>query len=384
LNPAAESENRPDGEARVDAGDAVNGDATAIARWRRIAADATENVRERIARYAELPPRDREKFVRRMREVIDNALEVPPDLPERAVRRAGRLRSARPDQDPVAIAWSRTRERARSTAAIGAVTAVPTVVPGLGAPLAALGLVADWRYAAEQQRNLILEIAALFGVMPSDPSETVHALFLASTATAFGSTAAGDAVVRVLGRQIARRSASRLVPGVGAVAAGSLNYVATVGLGRFAIRHFADQAGIELRGLVPEAVHPAMPWLRNATIAAFENEAVLAGTARPFADEDYTILPELSDADREELLDLAAAATTGSSPPGDPRERVLHDIARDLGFSPEDVEEVRSTFRGEVRRFATRLARLVSTAGAKSGNAAQTLWRRAGRLARRR
>jgi hypothetical protein len=364
--------------------DAVRSESSApgASRWRELASTAADEVRERVRRSAELSPADREKLVRRLRDVIDSALEVPPGLSRRVQHNMAELRQERAE-DVVVLAWERTRRRARRTAAIGAVTTIPAVLPGLGAPLAALGLIADWRFAAEQQRDLALEIAALFGVVPDDPTEEIRALFLVSAATAFGSTAAGDALVKVLGRQIARRSVARLLPGAGAVAAGALNYVATVALGRAAIRHFAGQAGVEVRGMMPEQVHPAMPFLRNATLYAFENDAVLAGRRAPFSADDNVIIRELQPADREELLDLAVAAATAEARNRADRERVLFDIAAALGFDDDDVEEARTSTLDELSGFANRIAALVGSAGSAGGRAAQTLWRRAGRLARK-
>jgi hypothetical protein len=350
-------------------------------RWHELASTAADELRERVGRYLELSPRDREKLVRRLRAAIESALEVPADLPQRIIRSTAKLR-AQSDDDDVRLAWIRTRTRARKTAAIGAVTAIPAVLPGLGLPLAALGLVADWRYAAEQQRDLALEIAALFGVMPDDPTDQVRALFVASAVTAFGSTAAGDALVKVLGRQIARRSVARLVPGAGAVAASAPNYIATVAFGRAAIRHFGHKAGIEIRGIIPERVHAAMPWLRNATLQAFENEAVLAGSRPPFAEADSAVIAQLTTADRDELIDLAVTAATGDSRFGVERERVLLEIAHALGFDATDVEHARASALDEITRFAAKTARLVGTAGNAGAHAAQKLWRRAGRIAR--
>ncbi|HSL70244.1 MAG TPA: hypothetical protein VK864_08365, partial [Longimicrobiales bacterium] len=245
---------------------------------------------------------DRERLARRLHTAVANALEVPPDLKPRIEETAARLIARSAEHDPVALAWERTRERARRTAAIGAVTTVPALVPGIGTALAALGLVADWRYVAEQQRDLVLEIAALFGAWPDDPTTQARSLFLVASASAFASPAAGRYVSRILAKQVARRSVARLLPGAGAAVAGALNYIATISIGRAAIDHFAERAGIEVQGVVPTEVSPALPLLRNAIV-----EKIGAGSnAQPFTEEASSAMAGLQPAERDELLDLAA------------------------------------------------------------------------------
>ena len=202
------------------------------------------------------------------------------------------------------IAWQRTRERARRTAAIGAVTTVPAVMPGIGSALAALGLVADWRFVAEQQRDLVLEIGALFGEWPEDPTEETRKLFLAATASAFANPSAGRFVMEVLERQVARRGVARLLPGAGAAVAGALNYIATIALGRAAIAHFGERAGVQVSGIMPTEVHPALPQLRTALAEAVETQDARRCSARW-----REALASLRSSDREELLDLAATLT---------------------------------------------------------------------------
>src|SRR5688500_4785716 len=171
-------------------------------RWKAFARESAQGLRERLDRLATLTEDEREQIALRLEQSISGALEVPDDLQSVIEESAARLIAQSDSVDPVAIAWERTRERARRTAAIGAVTTVPAVLPGMGTALAALGLVADWRYVAEQQRDLVLEIAALFGEWPENPTKETRNLFLAATATAFGGSGAGKAVTNVLARQV--------------------------------------------------------------------------------------------------------------------------------------------------------------------------------------
>ena len=347
-------------------------------RWRAFARESAQGLRERLDRLATLTEDEREQIARRLEQSIAGALEVPDDLQAIIEESAARLIAQSDSVDPVAIAWERTRERARRTAAIGAVTTVPAVLPGMGTALAALGLVADWRYVAEQQRDLVLEIAALFGNWPENPTHETRNLFLAATATAFGGSGAGKAVTNVLARQVARKGFARLLPGAGAAVAGALNYISTIALGRAAIEYFGTKAGFEVRGLVPENVHTAMPWLRNAVVDAIESDR----EGDLFSEEANRAMTGLSPAERDELLDLGAALTLARG--RDPTDNPLIDrLGSQLGFGPEDVDKtilraVRSTLP-----IRERLSELIGRVADQGTNAVQSVWRRVARVARR-
>jgi hypothetical protein len=350
--------------------------------WHAFAEASARELEDRLRRYSHLSALERTRLGRRLAAVIDRALDVPPDLPERIARSTDGVRSRRPGSDPVQLAWSRTRARARRTAAIGAVTTMPAMLPGLGTALAALGLVADWRFVAEQQRDLVLEIAALLGVPLSDPTSRIRSLYLASAASAFGASAAGDAVARVLAGQVARRSVTRIVPGAGALVAGALNYIATVTLGRLAIARFAEEAGVSIEGIVPQQVHPAMPWLRNAVLDAIEAR----GVPRPepvFSAEDRATIRSLSRAEREELLDLVVVGVIAlGEPAGEEEEALIHEVADTLGFGPGAVLAARRAALREAGTVGARLRRLFARARRLGAAATGRLWRLAGRIAR--
>jgi uncharacterized protein (DUF697 family) len=353
--------------------------------WGAMVGGAAAQFRERLgrARFPRLSDRDRERLARRFREAVDAALEVTPELPERAAAEAARLRAARPDADPVELAWARTRERARRSAAVGAVATLPAMVPGIGPALAALGMVADWRYVAEQQRDLVMEIAALMGVPLNEPTEQVRSLFVASMATAFGAVRVGEAAVDAAARQVVRRSLARVVPGVGAVVAGTLNYMGTLALGRAAIRRFAAEAGIPVRGIVPEATHPALPRLRQAVVGAVRTAALGDGGPPVLTREQREILEGFSAAEREELLDLAVVSAASEGGMSAEEERVVEEIAACLGFTPEQLGQARREAEEEMGAYVSRMRRLLGSARRGGSDAAARVWRRATGMARR-
>jgi uncharacterized protein (DUF697 family) len=346
-------------------------------RWRKFAQESAAAFRARLDRLASTTSEEREQLARRVEQAIAGALEVPPELAERIEESAARLMAQSRGVDPLEIAWDRTRERARRTAVIGAVTTIPAVVPGAGTALAALGLVADWRYVADQQRDLVLEIAALFGQWPENPTEEARNLFLAASATAFAAPSAGKAVTEILARQVARRGIARLLPGAGAAVAGALNYIATIALGRVAIHHFGTRAGFDIRGLIPEQAHPALPWLRNAIVDAIE-----AGReAELFSEEARNALSALSRTERDELIDMAATMTLarGRDAASDP---LVAWLGSTLGFTQEDVARVVERALRSALPLRQKLAAKFSSLAERTGGAAEAIWRRVGQLAR--
>lgn len=345
--------------------------------WVAFAGETANAFRERLQRLSTLSEEERERLSQRLQEAIASSLEVTPDLQPRIEEKAARLIARSDTVDPVTIAWNRTRDRARRTAAIGAVTTVPALVPGVGSALAALGLVADWRYVAEQQRDLVLEIAAIFGQWPDDPTTQTRHLFLAATATAFAAPSTGKMVSKILAKQIARRGVSRLMPGAGAAVAGALNYISTIALGRAAIGHFGAPAGFEVHGLLPTHNHPAMPWLRNAVVQSIE-----AGQPGDlFSDEARKAITELSPTERDELLDLAAALTLARDrdPITDP---LLAELGSLLGFATAEIQTAIADALRSAIPLREKLGSALRQVGARGGNAIDRAWRRAARIAK--
>lgn len=323
-------------------------------------------------------PNKWERLAERLRDAIRAGLEVPPDLPAQVTEHAARLRQrAGPDVDPVEIAWRRTRERARKTAAIGAVTTLPAMVPGVGSALAAFGLVADWKYVAEQQRDLVLEIAALLGALPEDPTEDVLALFLAGAGAAFGGKMVGEAAIKLLAERAAKRAFSRVIPGAGAVVAGAVNYGATFAIGRAAISRFAADAGVEVRGLIPTRIHPHMAELRNTVLAA-------VGTASPswsFSADQRAVIEELSRSEREELFDFAVMSAAAEDGVSVAEHRVLSRLADALGFTSAELGEALDAVHREQTSYAGRIQSVLGTTREVGGGVARGVWKRARNLA---
>lgn len=323
-------------------------------------------------------PNEWERLAERLRDALRAGLEIPSDLPAQITNQVARLRArAGPHVNPVEIAWRRTRERARKTAAIGAVTTLPAMVPGVGSALAAFGLVADWRYVAQQQRDLVLEIAALLGALPEDPTEDVLALFLAGAGAAFGGKMVGEAAIRLLAERAAKRAFSRVIPGAGAIVAGAVNYGATFAIGRAAISRFAADAGVEIRGLIPARIHPRMEELREAVLAG----VAAASPSWSFSADHLAVIEELSRSEREELLDLATMSAAAEEGVSTAEHRVLSRLANALGFTDAELGEALDAVHQEQTSYAGRIRSVIGATGEVSGGVARGVWKRARTLA---
>lgn len=157
------------------------------------------------------------------------------------------LKSASPNYRPIRHARELARRTALRCAAAGAVTGLP------GGPIAIGALGADLAYLIYQQFRLILGIAAIYGHEPTGGerfTEAVTCLAFSSgvgigktgIASVLGSaTIEGGAVAERIGARMVRERLARIVPFVGAVSGGALNYVSVRAVARAAIRYYESR-----------------------------------------------------------------------------------------------------------------------------------------------
>lgn len=154
------------------------------------------------------------------------------------------LRDNAPDWAPARYARVLTRRTAIRCAAAGAVTGLP-----LG--LAALGtLSADLAYLVYQQFRLILGIATIYGHEPSSRERFNEALSCLAYASGVGAgkqgiaavlgsaTASGGLIAEKIGARMVREQLSKIVPFVGVLSGGALNYAAVMAVSRSAMRYY--------------------------------------------------------------------------------------------------------------------------------------------------
>jgi hypothetical protein len=157
------------------------------------------------------------------------------------------LKRATPDYHPVRHARILARRTAIRCAAAGAVTGLPIGSLAIGA------LGADLAYLVYQQFRLILGIALIYGHEPTGRERFAEALSCLAyssgvgigkqgIATVLGSaTVEGGAVAERIGARMVRERLARIVPFVGALSGGALNYVSVRAVARSAIRYYESR-----------------------------------------------------------------------------------------------------------------------------------------------
>ena len=143
------------------------------------------------------------------------------------------LRGASPDYSASDHAQILARRAAIRCAAAGAVTGLPL---GLAA-IATMG--ADLAYLVHQQFRLILGIATIYGHEPTSRERFSEAMSCLAFAGGVGAGKQGIALLM-------KERAVRLVPFVGAISGGALNYVSVRAVGRTAIRYYESRVDPDL------------------------------------------------------------------------------------------------------------------------------------------
>jgi hypothetical protein len=163
---------------------------------------------------------------------------------EKIRREVDELRSAESEFEAIEHARALTRRTAIRCAAAGAVTGLPSGLLAIGT------LGADLAYLMYQQFRLIVGIATIYGHEPSGRERFTEALSCLAYSSGVGigkqglaaviesATIEGGLVADRIGMRFARARLSKMVPFVGAVSGGVLNYAAVRTVGRTAIRYY--------------------------------------------------------------------------------------------------------------------------------------------------
>jgi uncharacterized protein (DUF697 family) len=147
-------------------------------------------------------------------------------------REAEELRASAPDFSPVRHSRTLARRTAIRCAAAGAVTGLPLGLASIGT------LGADLAYLVYQQFRMILGIATIYGHDLSNRERFNEALSCLAYATGVG---AGKQGLAVLGSRLMRERVTKLVPFVGVVSGGALNYASVYAVARNAIRYYESR-----------------------------------------------------------------------------------------------------------------------------------------------
>jgi hypothetical protein len=157
------------------------------------------------------------------------------------------LRASAPAFEPEQHAKTLARRTAIRCAAAGAVTGIP-------AGLLAIGTFgADLAYLVFQQFRLILGIATIYGHEPSQRERFSEAVSCLAFASGVGigkqglglalesMSIEGGVLAEKMGAQFFRERLSKLIPFVGVVSGGALNYAAVRAVSRAAIRYYESR-----------------------------------------------------------------------------------------------------------------------------------------------
>lgn len=189
-------------------------------------------------------------------------------------RRVQQLRAENPGLGPEALARKLIRSTRYRVAATGAATGAIAIAPGLGTVLALGAAAGQGLYALEQETELVLGIAMLYGQeLQGSDERLLEALVVVGLSggaiklrddvlvaggqritlaafrrlpEAWAGRAGAHLMTRVLGRGLSRRAAvtvTRVVPlAVGVAAGAGFDWAAVTLLGRAAMRYYARAA----------------------------------------------------------------------------------------------------------------------------------------------
>jgi hypothetical protein len=154
------------------------------------------------------------------------------------------LREHHPDFDASGHAKVLARRTAIRCAAAGAMTGLPSGFLAIGT------LGADLAYLVFQQFRLVVGIAAIYGHEPTNQKRFTEALSCVAYSSGVGlgkqgiatmlesASIEGGVVAEKIGARFARERLAKVVPFVGAISGGVLNYAAVHAVARSAIRYY--------------------------------------------------------------------------------------------------------------------------------------------------
>jgi hypothetical protein len=157
------------------------------------------------------------------------------------------MRSSEPDFDAADQARTLARRTAIRCAAAGAMTGIPSGLLAIGT------LGADLAYLVFQQFRLIVGIAAIYGHEPHGRERFAEALSCLAYSSGVGigkhgiatmlesATIEGGIVAEKIGARFARERLMKMVPIVGAISGGALNFASVHAVARAAIRYYESR-----------------------------------------------------------------------------------------------------------------------------------------------
>ena len=151
-----------------------------------------------------------------------------------ASERAADLRRRHPQAAPDQLADMAIRQKCIDTGAIGLASSVPGLIPGVGSMLVvSAGLMVDLRKTMEMQKELVLELAAIYGreVTPADRRNLLLLVTGVDSGNKLIAKAGSEAAAKVTTR-LSSKALSKALPVAGIVTSAAVNIVSTYLVGR--------------------------------------------------------------------------------------------------------------------------------------------------------
>lgn len=220
-------------------------------------------------------------------EMLNKLAEFINDANEQdAVDHVAALREKMPEATNQALIDKLIYDKCVQTATSGAVTAGTGLIPGIGPALAlTFGVATDIGVTFKLQAELVLEIAAVYGVEISD--EEKRTILLGVTGVNMGSDFAARHIGRVVATKatklLAGKAATKAIPYLGVAASAGLNIALTYAVGQRAIEYFAqDERELQTWDDTIRAM-TGVDWVK---LAQWLSEAVLQAYALLYPDDD--------------------------------------------------------------------------------------------------
>jgi hypothetical protein len=151
-----------------------------------------------------------------------------------ANERVATLRSRHPQATPDQLANMTIRQKCIDTGAIGLASSVPGLIPGVGSlVVVSAGLMVDLRKTMEMQKELVLELAAIYN-RPVTPADRRNLLLLVTgvdSGNKLIAKAGSEAAAKVTTR-LSSKALSKALPVAGIVTSAAVNVVSTYLVGR--------------------------------------------------------------------------------------------------------------------------------------------------------
>lgn len=152
-----------------------------------------------------------------------------------------KLRKKMPTANNDELIQALIKAKAQRTATVGVVTSLAGVVPIIGTAVSlTAGMAADLSATITSQAELVLEIAEVLDIQ-MDKSKQREAVFLVmglgASAQQMGTRVSKDLLSK-LGQRYTKRWVGKVIPVVGILAAGGINYISTYLIGKRAQTYF--------------------------------------------------------------------------------------------------------------------------------------------------